>query len=80
MLEFIGVLLTEEPSYARLYGNDFDIAFHPTLGYPLHLDAYAVLPQGGRVTDCCLHYLVLDLRIINHTTTPGMPDTGGLDP
>ncbi|MDQ5823279.1 MAG: hypothetical protein M3441_03595 [Chloroflexota bacterium] len=79
MLEFIGVLLTEEPAYARLYGNDFDIAFHPTLGYTLYLDAYAVLPQGGRATDCCLHYQVLDLRIIKHTTTPGMPDTGGLD-
>lgn len=79
MFALLGMVLAGDDSNPRAFGNDYDVAFDPTLGYPLHVRSEAVAPGLGRATDCCISYNVLSLQIIK-SSAPGMPKTGRPSP
>lgn len=79
MFRLIGMLFKEQPPTSLAFGNDYEVAFDSTLGYPLHVHSRVFTSQQTSVTDCCISYEVLSLRIIERST-PGMPKTGYLNP
>ncbi len=79
MFQLIGLVFRGESSSSQVYGDDYDVAFHPTLGYPLHVHSRVLPAHGLSPTECCIYYEVLHLKIIRYKDTPGMPKTGAAD-
>jgi hypothetical protein len=79
MFALLGMVLAGDDSNPEAFGNEYDVAFDPALGYPLHVYSRAVAPGLGPVSDCCISYKVLSIQIIK-SSAPGMPKTGAPSP
>ena len=81
MFRLLGMLFTGELANTSGLTVYYDVEFDPTLGYPIRVHSRA-FPQGGAaVTDCCISYEVLSLRVLTSATSvPGMPRTGNRSP
>jgi hypothetical protein len=80
MFRLLEKLFVEQPPHTGNLTYVYDVAFDPGLGYLTHVYSHAYLQQGGlAITECCLSYQVLSLRILQ-SVPPGMPKAGNPGP
>lgn len=74
MLHHLGTLFGNGSAINLGQTLQYMVDFDPVLGFPVKIRS-RVLEGDLPVTDCCIYYDILDLRVLK-STSPGMPKTG----